>query len=288
MQIYAMYQINIVTSKSHMTGTFLYTTILLLMFFPVSGQEAGERPPMKFLAHRGASYQAPENTLASITLAWELGAYGAECDVMLTADKKVILSHDQNLKRLTGQNLLVRENSWEDLSSLVIRLSETNLPEYANEPIPLLGDVLATIPDDRMLVIEIKTGPEILSYLKKVVDDHWKSGMIAFIAFDFETIRLTKSIYPDVPCYYLSMFRGKAMKRIDRAADCSLDGLDLRYGIINRKLVEKCGRAGLDLWCWTVNDPETAIRMQDLGVKVVTTDRPDWLKERVSEQSDHH
>lgn len=257
-----------------------FTVVLhLFLFIPLlNAQESGKEEPFHYVGHRGASYLAPENTLASIKLAWELGAEGAECDVMLTADQKVILFHDKNTKKLTGENFVVKEATWEQLKTLVLIPRETNRPEYSHETIPLLKDVLDVIPADRMLVIEIKTGPEILPHLQEVITQHWKSGKISFIAFDFETIKQAKSLYPDVPSYYLSSFKADINKHFDAIVKHGLDGVDLRHNIIDRELVERCHGSGLDVWCWTVNNPETARKMQEYGVSAVTTDRPAWLK----------
>jgi glycerophosphoryl diester phosphodiesterase len=252
---------------------------LIMLLVPVlQAQETIEEAPFYYVGHRGASYLAPENTLASIQLAWDLGADGAECDVFLTSDKKLVVFHDKNTKKLTGENYTIKDASWEQLKPLVVIPRESNRPEYDNETIPLLEDVLATIPEDRMLVIEIKTGTEILPFLQAVIEKHWKSGNISFIAFDFETIKQTKVLYPDIPCYYLSMFKPDFNKHFDAAVEANLDGVDLRHTIIDAKLMDRCKSAGLDVWCWTVNDPETARKMYDLGVSALTTDRPAWLK----------
>ena len=250
----------------------------MLLCPAIGAQDQGEAYPFAYVGHRGASYLAPENTLASIKLAWELGADGAECDIMLTADDRVVLFHDKSAKNLTGKNLNIKESTWEQLKTLVVIPRESNRPEYTNETIPLLEDVLGTIPEDRMLVIEIKTGPEILPHLQKVITQHWKSGNISFIAFDFETIRQVKLLYPEVPCYYLSMFKPDFNKHFEAVLESGLDGVDLRHNIIDKNLMDRCRAAGLDVWCWTVNDPETAIKMKQLGVSAVTTDRPAWLK----------
>ena len=234
----------------------------------------------KYVAHRGASYLAPENTLASIRLAWELGADAAECDVMLSSDQQVLLFHDRNTKNLTGEGHVISETPWAVLSQLEVKLRDTNLSKFEGEGIPLLADVLHTIPADRMLVIEIKTGPEILPFLKECIDQHWKSGKISFIAFDFECIKEAKILFPEVPSYYLSSFQGDVNKRFNAIVDAGLDGVDLRHAIIDQALVDRCKEAGLDIWCWTVNDPETARKMKALGVTAVTTDRPQWLKEQ--------
>lgn len=258
--------------------TLAVVSIIFLFINHLIAQEAEKAHSFHYVAHRGASYLAPENTLASIQLAWELGADAAECDVMLSSDGQVLLFHDKNTNKLTGENHVVRDVSWEQLRSLVVIPRETNRPEYMNETIPLLKDVLATIPDDRMLVIEIKTGPEIIPYLQRVISDHWKSGKISFISFDLETICQVKLIYPDLPCYYLSMFKPEFNKHFTAVVENGLDGVDLRHNIIDKKLMSRCHEAGLDVWCWTVNDPEIALKMKELGVSAVTTDRPAWLR----------
>ena len=256
-------------------------SIIFLCTPLLNAQESNIEEPFLYVAHRGASYLAPENTLASIRLAWALGADAAECDVMLTADKQVILFHDKNTKKLSGTDYLVEEASWAQLKELTIIPRESNLPEYSNETIPLLSDVLATIPEDRMLVIEIKTGPEILPHLQKLIDQQVIKGQISFIAFDFETIRQVKELYPHLPAYYLSMFRADLNKHMDAIVESGLNGVDLRHGMIDQKLMDRCHAAGLDVWCWTVNDPETALKMKQLGVSAVTTDRPAWLKDKL-------
>ena len=258
--------------------TLPIVAIFILLALLINAQEAGQGQAFQYVGHRGASYLAPENTLASMELAWKLGAYGAECDIMLTADQKVVLFHDKNTKKLTGKNFIVKEATWEQLKPLVIIPRETNRPEYTNETIPLLADVLGTIPGNHMLVIEIKTGPEILSHLQEVITQHWNSGKISFIAFDFETIRQAKALYPEVPCYYLSALKPDFNKHLEAVVESGLDGVDLRYNIIDQDLMEQCHASGLDVWCWTVNDPETAMKMKQLGVSAITTDRPAWLK----------
>ena len=264
----------------------LSIVVIIILLTPLTkAQESGADLPFQYVGHRGASYLAPENTLASIKLAWELGADGAECDVMLTSDHKVVLFHDKNTKKLTGENFTIKEASWEQLKTLVVIPRETNRPEYTHETIPLLEDILSTIPENRMLVIEIKTGPEILPYLQEVISKHWKSGSISFIAFDFETIKQAKVLYPEVPCYYLSSFKSDLNNHFDAVVESGLDGVDLRHNIINRELVEQCHASGLDVWCWTVNDPETALKMQKLGVSAVTTDRPAWLKNNLQAEN---
>ena len=119
--------------------------ILILTFLAI--QLSYGQKETTFVAHRGASYLAPENTLASINLAWELGAKAAECDIMLTADKQVIVFHDKKGKRLTGHDFEVKASDYEDIKDYPIILKESNDQQYTGETIPLLSDVLQTIRD---------------------------------------------------------------------------------------------------------------------------------------------
>jgi glycerophosphoryl diester phosphodiesterase len=236
---------------------------------------------LQYVAHRGASYYAPENSLGSIKLAWELGCDGAECDIQFTKDRQVMLSHDANTGRMTDQKLVISDTNYSDLRKLNLKLSATNSTWFEGEKMPLLKDVLTTIPKDKVLVIEIKCSNEVFPELQKVIKKYWKTGKIAFISFSFETISQAKVLFPAVPCYYLSSLKDDIIKRIPEIKKAKLDGVDANYKAIDQQLVEELKNAKLELWCWTVDTKEETIRMHDLGVTVITTNRPTWLKEQL-------
>jgi glycerophosphoryl diester phosphodiesterase len=236
---------------------------------------------ISYIGHRGASYLAPENTEASITLAWELQSAGAECDVMLTKDHKVIVFHDSNGKRLLGKDWVIRETNYKDLKHLPIKLKPTHQAQYKNSTIPLLKDLLKKLPKDQLLVIEIKDEIEIIPYLKKIIDKYWQQGKIAFIAFDYETIIRTKAIYPEVPCYYLSSTLKDIEARFEDISHSDLDGVDLNHKIITSNLVDRFKSVNKEVWCWTVNTVEDAIAMRKAGITYITTDRPAWLRSQL-------
>ena len=73
---------------------------------------------MDIIAHRGASFEAPENTLGAFNLAWAEDADGIECDVRLTKDNHVVCVHDPDLKRITGHNLYVDQLNLADIIEL--------------------------------------------------------------------------------------------------------------------------------------------------------------------------
>lgn len=236
---------------------------------------------LKYIAHRGASYYAPENSLAAIKLAWELGCDGAECDIQLTKDNQIVLWHDDNTERLTGQKLEIAQSDYSDLNKLEIRLSPTNSAYFEGQHIPLLKDVLEATSPGQLLVIEIKCENEIFPELQKIVSNYWETGNIAFIAFNFETICLAKSNFPKVPCYYLSSSKEDVLKRIPDIKKNKLDGVDLNSKIIDQQLIDELHNTNIEIWCWTVDTVEEAKRMKNLGVTTITTNRPTWLKEQM-------
>lgn len=237
---------------------------------------------LKFIGHRGASYYAPENSMASIKLAWELGSDGAECDIHMTKDKQIVLSHDGTTTRLTSQKLEIAKTNYSELKKLDLKLSPTNSSYFEGQRMPLLADILKTIPKDRLLVIEIKCENEVFPELQKVIRKYWKTGNIAFIGFNFETISLAKSTFPKVPCYYLSSSKEDVLKRIPDLKKNKLDGVDLASKIIDQQLVDELRKANAEIWCWTVDVVDEALRMKKLGVEVITTNRPTWLKEQIA------
>ena len=203
-------------------------TIKLVAFFLVLNLYSFGK--LQFIAHRGASYYAPENSQAAIHLAWELGCDGAEIDIQLTVDNQIVVWHDTNTNCLTNQ-LDIANTSYSELKKLDIKLRASNSAYFEGQRMALLKEVLKTIPENQLLVIEIKCGNEIFPVLKKVISKNWKSGRIALIGFGFETISMAKSLFPEVPCYYLTESKEVLMKNLPEIKKNKLDGVDLHLKV---------------------------------------------------------
>lgn len=254
--------------------SFSLFTFSILLSITVSAQ-------LRFIGHRGASYYAPENSLAAMQLAWELGADGAECDIQLTKDNKIVLWHDGNTERLTGKKSEIAKSNFSELKKLDIKLSKSNSPYFKGQKMPLLKDVLKSVPDDQLLVIEIKCGKEVFPKLQKDIKKYQKTGNIAYIGFGFETIVLAKSLFPETPCYYLSSSKEDVLNKIPEIKKAKLDGVDLNSKIIDQQLVDELRKANLEIWAWTVDTLDETLRLKKLGINVITTNRPSWLKEQI-------
>lgn len=232
-----------------------------------------------YIAHRGASYLAPENTVASANLAWELGADAVEVDVYLAKDNRVMVIHDKDTKRTSSgkKNLVI-----EDTPSMVLRdldVGSWKDEKFKGEKIPYLSEILETVPEGKQLVVELKSGREVIPHLQRVVEKSGKEDQVIFISFGWKTILETKKTFPDNNCYWLSSSKNGLKKRMKQAAEAGLEGINLSYKIVDEDIVEQAKANNLEVLVWTVNDPAVAREMTGLGVVAITTDRPRWLKE---------
>src|SRR5665647_3725193 len=99
---------------------------------------------ISFIAHRGESFAAPENTLAAIKLAWTNNADGVEIDVRLSKDKKIVVIHDMNTKRTSGLSRRVKSHSIDSLKKLDV--GSWKGKKWLNERIPTLKEILENVP----------------------------------------------------------------------------------------------------------------------------------------------
>ncbi|EIP96702.1 glycerophosphoryl diester phosphodiesterase [Opitutaceae bacterium TAV1] len=237
----------------------------------------------EIIAHRGASWDAPENTVAAIRLAWTQQADGAECDVYVTADDAVVLLHDPTLKRTGGVDINVSE-----APLAIVREADVGALKGAawrGEKVPLIGEVLALLPEGKKLVVEIKGGPGVIPALKREVGKALASGLVRpgqveFISFSEQALRAAKAAMPECRALYLSGdYKERSAEALEEliaiCREAGFDGLDLDRGWpVSLSFVQRVHNAGLLLYMWTVNDPAKARDLALAGVDAIATDRP--------------
>ncbi len=243
--------------------------------------------PIPLIAHRGASHDAPENTLAAFELAWEKNADGIEGDFYLTSDQRIVCLHDKTTKRTAGRELVVADTAYDGLGDLDVGSWKDE--RYAGERIPALIQVLETVPRDRLIYIEIKCGPEIVPVLAGTLDASdlpYEQAII--ISFRAEVIAAAKAWLPQCRAYWLTGYKvdeatGEVTPTIDEIlatlAGCSADGLGSNaHDSLDSAFVGRLERAGYELHVWTIDDPATARRFHALGAASITTNRPAYLR----------
>ena len=259
-----------------MTSMIRIFILLFILFSPM--KSLGQ---VELIAHRGESGQAPENTLAAFRLAWESNADAVELDIHLSKDNRIMVIHDAGTKRTSGENFMIRETGSEILRKLDVGSFKDSL--YKGEKIPFLDEVLPIIPSGKKLVIEIKSGADVLPALETLVQQFDKKEQLVFIAFGWEVIVKLKQLFPENKCYWLSSNKKEILDKIDAAVAANLDGLDLHYAAIDKDLMEKAAHANLEVIVWTVDDPAEAKRLIDLGIKGITTNRTAWLRPQLKQ-----
>ncbi len=244
---------------------------------------------MEIIAHRGASHDAPENTVASFMLGWQQQADAGELDIHLTKDRQVVVIHDADTKRTTGTSGVVANRTLAELRTL--DAGSWKGSQWKGEKLPTLSEVLNTVPDGKRMFIEIKCGPVVLPILEGILQESGKKAeQLVLIGFNYAAMAEAKQRFPGLAVYWLVGYEAdrKTGKRpdletlIEKAKAACFDGLDLDCKFpINPEFVAKLGETGLQLYVWTVDDPAITARLVAAGVQGITTNRPGWLRQQL-------
>ncbi len=238
------------------------------------------------IAHRGASFDAPENTLAAIRLAWQQGADAVEIDVHFSKDGHVVVIHDDTTRKTAGVRRKVASQTLKELKAL--DAGSWKHPKFKGEPIPTLVEAMATIPRGRRLFVEIKCGAECIpSFAADVRASGLKPDQIVPIGFSLETMTQLKRAVPELEVCWVVEFKRTlrgwspaAGRLIEQVAQAGLDGLDVSgRGPVDGDFTRQIHAAGQALYIWTVDEPTRARELMDAGVNGITTNKPGWLRE---------
>jgi len=244
----------------------------------------------KIVAHRGESFEALENSLSAIHLAWERGARAVEIDIHLTEDQEIIVIHDKHTGRIGDKKLFVKKSKLHELKSVKLDLKKGNA--FTEERIPTLYEVIETVPLEGKLIIEIKCGEEIIKPLVELLKStNLKNHQIEIISFNFDVLASIKKLLPHYKVLWLLdldyywphwLLRIKPQKIIQKIKDHGLDGVNVWAGkVINASFVNAFKKEGLLFYVWTVNELQEAHRLLAYGVDAITTDRAEWLSKQL-------
>ena len=248
---------------------------------------------VEIMGHRGASADAPENTISSFKLGYAQGADADELDIHLTKDGKLIVSHDAHVKRTAGVDKKIVEETFDDLRKLDVGKWGKWAGKGFTEKLPSLDEVMALVPKDRKLLIEIKTHTEIMPALVECIKrSPLTPKQTIFISFQYDVIEAVKKQYPDRLAFWLYDYKkdktsGEFPKLDDliaKAKAAKADGLDLNFNFpLDAANVKKIKDAGLQIHVWTVDDAAQARALAKAGVDSITTTRPGALRKELAE-----
>ena len=242
-----------------------------------------------FICHRGESHDAPENTLPAYKTAVDRG-FGFECDIYLSADKRVFTFHDGNLKRTTAGACTKKcaEASWaEEISKVDVGgWGKWKGSKFSPTRPALLEEVLELAVDGRQIYVEVKPGPEIVPYIKEVYAKQKKATNknTLFICFNRETCKELKRLMPEYKVYWLtSSWLGKKksgtakMVTVDYVLEglkeTGADGVDCHFDpkVITADFIKAVKDKGYEFHVWTIDRLDLSLLAFERGAQTVTT-----------------
>ena len=224
----------------------------------------------KMVAHMGAKGLEPENTVAAYIASGNRSFYGIETDVHVTKDKKIIATHDDNAKRVSGVDIVIEETDFDTLRTIELYDSDMT-SKRVDLRMPSLAEYIGICKKyGKIAVLELKNRMED-SDVFAIYDEIEALGYInetVFISFSIENLYAIKKKNADQTVQYLI---GKDVPEdlTDILAKNKFD-LDIYYKHVTKELVDKCHAVGALVNVWTVDDVTEAERLVECGVDFIT------------------
>ncbi len=246
-------------------------------------------------AHRGASADAPENTLAAFRLGLAQGADGIELDLHATADGVAVVLHDDALERTTdgagrvaqlpARTVLAANTRTRWIGDSPERASAAEPWAAGDTRVPAFKDVLDWLPSGSGLVIDVKA-VAVVSPMVDLLSTRRRSatGSTRVISFLPPAIERTRDLAPWLETGLLideaeSLDVGFARATAGRHASVVPWAPDLGSGQRLSAIVSACHANGLELGCYTVNDPARAVELREAGIDFLMSDVPGRLRQ---------
>ncbi|MFF4040704.1 MULTISPECIES: glycerophosphodiester phosphodiesterase [unclassified Streptomyces] len=266
--------------------------------------------PIQVVAHRGASEDAPEHTLAAYKKAIEDGADALECDVRLTADGHLVCVHDRRVNRTSNGRGAVSALELADLAALDFGSRKTREawrgrdeePDWEHRPedpadtsVLTLERLLELVADaGRRVELAIETKhptrwagqveERLLLLLKRFGLDAPASAaesQVRIMSFSARSLHRVRAAAPTLPTVYLVQFLSPRLRDGRLPAGVRIAGPSIRIVRNHPGYVERLQRAGHQVHVWTVNEPEDVDLCVELGIDAIITNRPRAVLQRL-------
>jgi glycerophosphoryl diester phosphodiesterase len=221
-------------------------------------------------AHRGASADAPENSLAAVQRAIEDGTDWVEIDVQESKDGVVMVVHDSDLKKLGGANLKIWEATAEELRQVDIGSKFSS--EFSDQRVPTLEEVLTVCKGKTKLNIELKYyghDQKLEQRVAELVETHDMQDSVIIMSLKYDAVRKMKKLRPDWTVGLLTAVAVGDLRKNDEA-----DFFAVNTDLATRRFIRNVHEVDKQVFVWTVNEPITMSMMAGRGVDSIITDKP--------------
>jgi glycerophosphoryl diester phosphodiesterase len=242
------------------------------------------------IAHRGASAEAPENTLAALRLGVERGADGVEFDVCRSRDGALVIFHDKTLPRTTdfqsvfpGRDGKEAELSAFDLADLRrLDAGSWKSPRFAGERIPTLEEALEVLRGRAMAVVEIKPA-EIGREVARTIQRLGLEEQVFVISFAAEAVREARAELPGAATGFLTHEHvsvdpvARARKHLKQAREAGANAIVCEYPLASPEYIRDLHRHAMAVWVYTVDEPEVMEVLIRAGIDGIISNVPERL-----------
>lgn len=260
-------------------------TLILFVLSLVSAAFLGRRLDLvgdaEITAHRGAKAVAPENSMAAFQAAIDAGATYAELDVQHTKDRQLIVMHDADFMRMAGDPRKVADLTAAEIAA--IDIGRKTGPQFAGQHAPLLSEVFDLARGRMKINVELKynvpdpdLAPAVVEYLRRenLIDQ------AVVTSLDYAALRQVENLEPRIRTGHI------VTASVGNVTRTSADFLSLNAAQATASLIRRARAAGKDVAVWTVNDPESMLRMIERGADNIITDDPGLLVRVMRERGD--
>lgn len=215
---------------------------------------------MKIIAHRGASFYEPENTIRAIKRAIEMKADFVEVDVRRSKDKELVIMHDAEISRTTNGNGLVKHKTLKELKKF---------DAGQGEEIPTLDEVVMFVKNRVGLVIEIKEAGTEKEIVKNIAENNLNDVILT--SFYHETIKNVSKLNSDLDTGII--FVGQPVNVHKLAFDANASIIFPSYRYMNEEMVKKAKEHGITVYPWAIDDFSIFEKFAKMGVDGVVTNK---------------
>jgi glycerophosphoryl diester phosphodiesterase len=254
------------------------------------------------IAHRGASAEAPENTLAAFDLAVADGSEGIEFDVQLAKDGVPVVFHDINLQRMARKTERVSDLTSIELQTLdigawfnLLHPQKAN-PRFIGETVPTLNQLFDFLRDyTGRIYVELKYGEsdETVNLVEAVAKAIHQTSLLPNIilkSFELKAVAETRNLFPEIrtaalfaPKFASILRRNWQIRLIEQAKAVGADELSLHYSLATPKMLEAAGQENMPVTIWTVDNPLWLKRFSKMGLRAIISNNPARLLQRRNE-----